>query len=313
VASTVAAVTWASPARAACDGAHAASDVDSLPPAWRRALEALLEASAREGHPWSCSGALVALVLDGLTGPGQLTITPNDAPPLTRAVEDPDEVVPVGEALLARPLERPPPPPPAPILRTVDELPARVERPPAPPATVPVLSNEPRLLIDMLASARWSGSPATVWTGGVLRASLPFGPWSVGVWGRFEIAAAELDPVPSDFWMYSGSVGLSLGRRFVARPLELWAFVDASVAIVSIDGGPDGTPLGAQGARADPRVGLRLQGAVPFAPRWRAIFALDGEIGPVGLASERHRIISTLLPPIPDFTLGASIGAEIAQ
>ncbi len=303
----------ASPARAACDGAHASSDLASLPPAWRGALEALLEAAAREGHPWSCSGALVALALDGLAGPGRLTVSPTDAPALTRVVDDPDEVVPVGEALLARPLERPPPPPPPPPLRTVDELPARAERPLAPPAVPPGQTNDPRLLIDMLGSVRWSGSPATVWTGGVVRASLPFGPWSVGVWGRFEIATAELYPVPSDFWMFSASAGLSLGRRFVARPLELWGLVDASVAIVSIDGGPDGTPLGAEGARADPRVGLRLQGAIPFAPRWRAIFALDGEVGPMGLANERHRIISTLLPPIPDFTLGASVGAEIAQ
>ena len=307
-ASTLAAAAPASRAHAACEGALATSDGAALPPAWRRALEALLKAAASEGHPWSCSGARIALVVDGPEGPGRLTVTPNDALALTREVEGPEDVVPVGEALLARPLERLAPP--APVVRVVDNSPARPEPPPAPALPEPL--REPRLLIDGLASARWSGSPAALWTGGVVRASLPFEAWSLGIWGRFELAAAQLQPEPSDFWMYSGSAGLSIGRRLLARPLELWAALDASVAIVSIDGGPDGTPLGAEGAKADPRIGLRLQGAVPFGPRWRLVFALDGEIGPMGLASARHRIISTLLPPIPDFTLGASVGGELA-
>jgi hypothetical protein len=229
----------------------------------------------------------------------------------------------MGEALLARPLDRQATSQPAP-----QAMPATVSFAPAdPPVTVTPApletgadrsphrlsagSAEPRLLLDVLGSARYSGGPV-VWVGGALRAALPFDDWSVGIWGRFEAAVAELMPMPTDFVMTSGSVGLSAGRRLLARPFELTAAFDPSLAIVSMDGGKDVPGLSATGAKADLRLGARLQGAVPFGPRWRGLFAMDGEIAPISLASEKHRMIDPRLPPIPTFTLGASLGGEFA-
>jgi len=304
--------TVSSPALAAtCEPATLATEVESLPPAWRSAIEALVRATSHEGHPWSCHGSRVALRLGGPDGPARLTVTLSDGSALERVIASPDDVVPVGEALLARPLERVPSPAVAPLPEPDAALfifpapggEARRERPEEP-------RGEPRLLIDVLASTRYSG--AALWAGGAMRASLPFDRWSVGFWGRFEAAVAELKPVPFDFLMWSGSVGLSAGYRVLLRRVELTAAFDPSVAIVSMDGGYDTPTMSASGAKADLRLGGRLQGAIPLSAAWRGLFALDGELGPMAMTSAHHRIIDPRLPPIPTFTLGASLGGELA-
>jgi hypothetical protein len=165
-------------------------------------------------------------------------------------------------------------------------------------------------MIDVLLGPRYSGHVDAVWMGGEVRVVLPVDAWGFGVWARYEMAVATLQAIPVDFHMFSGSIGLSAGYRFLSAPLQLTAAFEPSLAIIGMDGGPDGDG-GVDAARADPRIGTRFQAALPIGQRWRALFALDGEIAPYAIASEKHRTIASILPPIPSFTLGASIGGEI--
>jgi hypothetical protein len=321
------------PAPEPCAPAHVTSDVTSLPEAWRRALDALVETSAREGLPWSCSSARVALSPPGGGAPARLTIAMDGWPAMERDVERPEDLVPAGEALLTRPPGRRAPAP-APATPPTSAAPPALAPAPAPaPAAAPppalapapleaprlilhrpppVPYIEPRLLVDTLVYSRYSGGMRAFWMGAELRATVPIEGWSVGIWGRYELAVADLQSVPYDFSVSSGSIGVSVGRRIIPRPIDLWAMLEPSVAIVSMDGGLDGSPQDASGAKGDVRVGARLQGSIWFGPRWRGLLALDGEVSPWTLASEKHRLIDPRLPQMPSFTLGASFGGEIA-
>jgi hypothetical protein len=309
----VSAVTLAPPAAAEpCAPARVTSDVAALPEAWRRALDALVQASAREGLPWSCGGARLALALPGPGVPAKLTVAMDGWPVLERDVESPEDLLPAGEALLTRPAARRAPPDPAP-LDPAPPAPAVAEAPRpvfARPPPVPYV--EPRLLVDMLVYTRYSGGVRAFWMGGELRATVPIEGWSVGIWGRYEFAVAALQTVPYDFSVQSGSIGVAAGRRILPRPIELWAMLEPSVAIVTMDGGVDGTPQAANGAKGDVRIGARIQAAIWLGPRWRGLLALDGEVSPWTLASETHRLIDPKLPQIPSFSLGASFGGELA-
>jgi len=48
-----------------CAPAWIDGDPAALPAAWRRAMVALVDATAREGQPWSCTGARLALLPPG--------------------------------------------------------------------------------------------------------------------------------------------------------------------------------------------------------------------------------------------------------
>jgi hypothetical protein len=291
-----------------CAPAQIASDAGALPEAWRSALARLVEATAVPGRPWSCNGARLALEVDAAGRAGRLLVTMEDWPRLERDIPAPDELVPIGEAMLARPLSRPAPPPVA----------APPPEPAAPPPEPTAPRSEPaaprpageRLTLGALAGPRYSGHVNALWVGGTLRAMLPLDRWTVGVWGRYETAVLALQPTPADYHLLSGSVGLSAGYRLLDGPLQLTASIEPSLAVIAFDGGADESHE-VEGARGDPRVGARLQGAWPVGDRWRLLFALDGEIAPLALGSARHRTIDPALPPIPSFTLGASLGGEI--
>ena len=93
-----------------------------LPARWQQALDALIEATAHEGQPWSCPDARVTLVPPGPPQtPGRRALPQlqvEDAAGVRRhPVTSPGEIVPLGEAMLARtftletPAPRPAPPP----------------------------------------------------------------------------------------------------------------------------------------------------------------------------------------------------------
>jgi hypothetical protein len=299
----------AAPAAAGtCAPARLATDPASLPRAWQRALAALVEATSREGLPWGCNGALLSLELDAAGSSARLTVAMDGWPVLEREISTPDDLVPVGEALLARPIATAPRPiAPAPAPPTRPEPPS----PPAPRAAAPRAPGEPRLLVDALTSLRYSGHVDAVWAGLEFRVAIPIESFSMGIWARYELAVHELQPPPEDFTMTSGSVGLAAGYRVMTRPIELTVSLEPSVAVVTMDGGPDLPGRGADGAKGDFRLGARVQGALPFSARWRGVFAIDGEASPLAIASAKHRTIAAILPPIPSFTLGASLGGEL--
>jgi hypothetical protein len=292
----------APPAEAApCAPARIASSLDGMPDPWRAALLRLVAATSRPGRPWSCNGGSVDLLVLDMGRSARLAVTIDDWPRMERELPSPDDVVPVGEAMLARPM-----------LRAAS--PAIADTPPAPErgaAPAPATPRGPRVLIDALAGPRFSGHFGAVWLGGALRVTIPIDAWALGLWARYEVDVAALQPTPVDFHAWSGSVGLSAGHRVLDAPLRLTASLEPSLAIVAMDGGPDDAG-GVQGARGDFRIGARVQGALPLNERFQLVFALDGELSPQSIASAKHRTIDPSLPPMPSFSFGASVGGELA-
>ena len=141
-----AAFAIARPASAACDPPKKADSVDTLPVAWRSALDDLVRSAAEPGHPWSCSGGDVALDV-GANG-ASLTVNRAGEPPITRTVALPSDVVPLGQALLAAPLSLPeeaPSPPPSVTMPPAIRAEPTIER--DAPSPVEPAKKEPRLLL----------------------------------------------------------------------------------------------------------------------------------------------------------------------
>ena len=140
-----------------CVQVQVASEASKLRGPWRAALQALVDATAQEGLPWSCPGGSVALA-PGATGSALLTVTDAKGRTVSRRVAGPGEVVPTGEALLAS--------------LSIQESP-----PPPPPPDEPVRP-DPHVQIQALIGPRASGAAAMAW--GRLSAPLPAGNfWSL--------------------------------------------------------------------------------------------------------------------------------------
>lgn len=295
------------PARAlaACEGARLGGPEGDVPEAWRRALVALMESTETPGAPWSCVPAVVWLELHGAGA--TLIVQPRDAGAVRREVDEPDDVVPLGQALLAVPLEPTPPPP--------DPTP-RAEAPPEAPLGAPVSPplSPPRVLLSALVSPRYAGKTGIFWLGAQLDASLPFGAWSVGGWGRFD--AIRLTSSDRAANLDEGVLGLSAGRDFGLRSLVLRPSIRPSLALVSGDGRSQGGATEVFG-----RVGAELRLLVPFTRDLRGLVTLDGELSPSALddpppataddadgdGAERRAD-----PIYPGFTVGLGLGVELA-
>jgi hypothetical protein len=307
-------VHW--PARAAaCAPARFAEPAGELPAAWRAAMKALSAATAVEGQPWSCNGSLLALHLK-VDGSAELEVEDAQGRSARRLVPSPDDLVPMGEALLAAPLPAPQTPPPGapapestPSARTSAVAPPVPPAPPSAAAPAPPPPHGPRLQVDALASSRFAGPTRGFWFGGVLRATLPFEAWSGGVWARFDAPAVTLDPWHEAFSMTEVSVGLALDRRVFAEPFELRIGFEPSLAVVSMVGGAE--PDLHDGAKADPRLGLAVRAVWPVSRAWRLLAGVDGEVAPGAAGSLKSRQIDPELPSIPAFTVGVTFGAGV--
>ncbi|MEO7331317.1 MAG: hypothetical protein ABI193_22265 [Minicystis sp.] len=272
-----------------CRAARAGVGVDSQPDAWREAVAALIRASAAEGQPWSCSGGIILLVThdQGAT----LTIVGDDGRAISREISLPEDIEPLGEALLAHPLL-----PPAPL----------ADAPPADVAPVAKLL-EPRVLIDALIAPRYAGGSNVILGGITAGAAVPIGPWLAGVWGRYDGVSAALTEHGGS--MTELCVGAMGGRSFQLAPIELRASFTPSVAVVTrFVGGPEESETRVMG-----RLGLDARGVVPITGMLRAVVALDAEIAPAGFGDERHaRHDDDRFSAFPSYTLGFGVGVELA-
>ena len=279
-----------------CRPARVGPGVDAQPDAWRQAVTALIQASASEGQPWSCSGGVIILVThdQGAT----LTIVTDDGRSISREVALPEDVEPLGEALLARPLPPPAPPPPAPPVPT--------GKPPADEPPVAALP-EPRVLIDALIAPRYAGSSKIVWGGVSVGAAVPFGPWLAGVWGRYDALSAPLSEHGGH--MSEFCVGATGGRSFKLAPVELRASFVPSVAVVTRSvGGPEDSETHVMG-----RLGVDARAVVPITSLLRAVVALDAELAPAGFGHEAHpRQDDDHFSAFPSYTLGLGVGVELS-
>lgn len=278
--------TVAAPAAAetaACAAPRVGPAVASLPEAWRRAVEELVQSAATPGRPWSCAGGSIDLAVRD--GGATLTIVTEDGRAIVREVTTPDEIVPLGEALLARPL----PPPAPPILR-------------AEPAAAPPPPADPRVLLSALIGPRYAGASNLLWGSVAAAAVVPIGAWGVGAWGRFDGPVVTFDDHRPA--VRAVCFGASGSRSFALGPVELRASVVPSVAIVTGTG-----EVKDEETRVDGRIGLEARGVVPITRVVRAVAALDVELSPRELA-ERHEHGPHL--DFPSYTLGFGLGVEVA-
>jgi hypothetical protein len=297
--------------------------VASLPQPWRLALEALVAVTAREGQPWSCPDARVTLVPPSDRGPALLEVEDGSGA-RRRAVASPDDVVSLGEAMLARvivlevtpnPLVtdmdrdgagRPPanPPPPASSMAPFRPRPPWARDPAGQPATSD-------LLVDVLAGAYFTGPTRAVLSGPELRAALVQGRWLGALIARYDSAIAFLQHVPDQFSLASITVGIAGGYRLLTAPIELTASIEPTLGVVLMGGQPPGQPEPDVDARVDMRLGARLSAAMPITRRLRAVCAIGGDGTPAALFTDRHSHRPEL-PSLPGYLVGLSIGIEVA-
>jgi hypothetical protein len=302
VALTVVALTATSPVLARpgpCEAVRVIGDRAALPAPWRDVIDALVQATATPGLPWSCPGGTVQLALES-TG-AVLTVTDTRGSSASRRVPSPAELVPTGEALLAAPAD--------------DRAPPVVVPPPEPPrpeatrvALAPPAPREPRLLVQVLLGARTSGPGLTGWGTGQIRGVLPLEAWSIGFWARYDLPLAGPPSAPDGFQMNGVSAGFAVGRRLVDGPFEVRVSLDPSMAIVMMESGAEEDPDHPEGAKIAFRLGTLLSGSFRFNSTFRGVIALDGEFAPAGISGLRK--IQSTLPAVPVYSAGLMFGVE---
>lgn len=283
-----------------CGPVRVAPEVSRLHGPWRAALESLVHATAQEGLPWSCPGGTVALAL-GASGAAVLTITDAKGRAVSRRVDGPDEVVPTGEALLAS------------LIIEESASPSSPPAEPPPRAIPPAGPADPRAQLQVLIGPRVSGPGAIAWGSGQLRAFLPFGPWSLSFWTRYDVHLAG----PSGTFLNLGtsavSAGLGAGRQILSRPFELRVTVDPSLAVVLMESGFENLPH-PEGAKLAFRMGAALSALFPIAGVFHGVVSLDGELAPAGVNGGLRNIDThdqpPQLPPVPVYTAGLLLGIE---
>ncbi len=306
-AASIALPSWAAEG-SFCAPVRAGSEPSTLPIAWRAEFEALIASTAREGLPWSCPGGTIELSLAADEGGGVLTVTDAKGRKTLRPVVSPAEVGPTGKALLAAPRAA------APVVVAEASIAASPVAAPAlaasplrreePRAGVPV---EPRLVLAVMGGPRVSGPNTTAWMSGSLRGAIPIGPWSIGLWTRFDLPVAIERPISPYFSMSSVSVGLAAGRSFSLGPIVLEAQLAPSVAVVSMENAWDEGLPHPEGARVALRIGAELGASARLNGWLRGRVAVDGEVTPANAA-----LIAEGFPPAPRYMLGLSLGLEAA-
>ncbi|MDI1429077.1 hypothetical protein [Polyangium sorediatum] len=267
-----------------CTPARLGANVSAQPEAWRHAVEALVAATGTPGQPWSCVGGQVDLVVT--VDAAKVTVVDADGHAVTREVDAPDDVRPVGEALLAKPL------PPSPE-----------SMPPAP--TPEAEQRPPRVLLGALLGPRYAGPAHRIWGGGTLMAAVPFQSWGGGVWLRLDgLSMPLVEGLPP---MGELCIGASAFRSITLGSIELRPALRPSLAVVTSvvpEEDLESDKKFDQDTRVHFRIGLETQVVVPLTDAFRAVIALDGEISPSA------RVWST--GPFPAYTIGLGVGIEMA-
>jgi hypothetical protein len=297
-----------------CDAVHIVSPPESLGAAWRSALENLGRATGAGGLPWSCPGGSVELAAVS-SGGATLTVTDAKGHRASRHVNDPDEVVPTGEALLSAPLDDAgvsplpdagAPAPPGVEPRTDEARSTTAKRSAAP------MTSDPRARLGLAIGPRVSGPGAMAWGSAHLRVDVPIGPWSVGFWARYDVHLAGPSGPWDDFRTSSVSAAVDVGREIISHPFELRATLAPSIAVVMMEAGQENMPH-PEGAKPAFRLCASLRALFRIAGVFRGVVALDGEFAPAAITG-LHNIDTANQPPqlpaVPAYTAGLLLGAE---
>jgi hypothetical protein len=303
-----------------CAPAQIKGDPTSLPAAWQRALAELVAATAREGQPWSCPGATITLTPPSDSGFAHLEIE-DSAGVRRRSVASPADVVPLGEALLARivvvevganpgppPPPLPPRPPPPGLQEPLVAPPLSARRMPERPMHEPTSGR--RLLADALLGVRYTGPTRGVLMGPELRALVADGAWSGGLVARYDASVAIFQPVPPHFSLSSVTIGLAGGYRMLKAPVEIVAALEPTLAVVFMGAQRPGDVEPDVDAHVDLRLGARLGMTVPIHGRLRMACALSAEGAPAALFTDRDSRRHEL-PELPGYLAGLSVGLEL--
>lgn len=305
----------ASPASATppapCAPARVGVHVAQQPEVWRNAVQALLESTASPDQPWGCVGGEVDLVVNGSSG--TLTVIDARGAAVSREVASPEDVAPMGEALLAKPILDPVPiAPPA-------TNPAQTTPPPQ-PEIAPV--RDPRLLIAATAGPRYGGPRHLMWASFGVSVNVPFRPWGGGVWLRFDGFSTSLDePVPPTREINVGAAAYwstTLGR------IEIQSLVKPSLVGITrrltFNNGPTlpgqqqpQMPFVRDETNLDFRLGAEARFAMAITKRLRGVLSLDAEVSPDQLATktDAHHP-GEFGGRLPAYTAGLGLGVEVA-
>lgn len=296
---------------ASCMSARAGAHVAAQPEAWRLAVEALLASTASPGQPWSCVGGEVDLVVG--TSSTTLTVVDAQGNAVSREIASPDDVAPLGEALLSKPVVEPE------MTTPLPKQEAKQEAKQEPDSTS---LRDPRVLVAATAGPRYAGPAHFMWGSFGVLAAVPFRPWGGGIWIRYDGFSTTLDkPLPAIRDLCIGAAGYwstTVGRVEI-RPVLRPSLVVVTRRIVlnndgpSLPDGPPRPPLVRDETEFDFRVGAEAQVVIGLTKKFRAVLGLDAEVSPGELVStfEPHRT-GDLKSRIPAYTMGLSVGIEVA-
>ncbi len=310
LASSLASPASATPS-APCTPARAGKHVAEQPEVWRNAVQALLESTASPDQPWGCVGGEVDLVVNGSSG--TLTVIDARGATVSRDVATPDDVSPMGEALLAKPianLDPATPPPPNPVQNP----------PPSDPKVAP--DRGPRLLIAATGGPRYGGPRHLMWGSFGVAVNVPFRPWGGGVWLRFDGFSTPLDePVAPTREVNVGAAAYwstTLGR------IEIQSLVKPSLVGITrrltfnnaptLPGQPQPQiPFVRDETNLDFRLGAEARFAMAFTKRLRGVLSLDAEVSPDQLATKTDpHHPGEFGGRLPAYTAGLGLGVEVA-
>jgi hypothetical protein len=222
---------------------------------------------------------------------------------VARRVASPDEVVPLGQALLALPREAPTPAlPSAPVAPPLQ----RDAGPAAPAAPPEPASASPRLIVSAQASPRYAGGAGIALLGAGASAGVPLGAWLPAVWARYDVS-------PSRHRKQAGldelCVGAALSRTLSLPSMHVRAGVTVSAAVMQRD-----LPQSRDDeTRVDARIGLLGAVVIPIHGAVRAVAAVDAELAP-GRTRDEAPTNATGVSSVafPHYTLGGSLGLELS-
>lgn len=303
-----------------CPPTRAGGHVATLPQAWRSAVESLLVSTTSPELPWGCVGGKVDLVVEGSSG--TLTVVDAQGNAVSRDVSSPEDVVPLGEALLAKPLaaveSSPPESSPSDISPEIGTPNPRVAI--EQPTQAAPLPKNPRLLVAATGGPRYAGPGEFLMASLNVQALVPFRPWAGGIWIRVDGLSRALDrPVPPTRELSLGAVAawsMNLGR------LELRPTLKPSLAIVTrelrLNKPPPDFPQDPMGALIvkdtsfDFRFGADLQFALSLTKHLRGIASVDAEISPEQMMT-RSEVDRSGQPAmhLPSMTAGIGLGLEV--